>query len=166
MDYWNYLGWRDKFSKAEYSQRQQQHYRERNVSQVYTPDVLKNGNEYRQWSQGQVYASGENVGKLEVKIIDETVNIEFHPQQPSVRLVAHVTLLGFGFKSQVSSGENAGKTLPQDFVVLKHSVEVSSINRWSMALPQSSLQAEKYAIAVWISRSDSSKPIQATASWL
>ncbi|WP_183561047.1 DUF1223 domain-containing protein [Mucilaginibacter sp. SP1R1] len=42
VDYWNRLGWKDKFSKPQYSSRQYQYSRQF-AGQVYTPQVIING---------------------------------------------------------------------------------------------------------------------------
>ncbi|HUR81120.1 MAG TPA: DUF1223 domain-containing protein, partial [Thermoanaerobaculia bacterium] len=43
VDYWNYLGWRDPFSSAEWSQRQGDYVRAMKLSTAYTPQLVING---------------------------------------------------------------------------------------------------------------------------
>jgi hypothetical protein len=43
VDYWDRLGWKDAFSNADYSKRQNEYARWLNLSQVYTPQVIVNG---------------------------------------------------------------------------------------------------------------------------
>ena len=43
VDYWNHLGWRDPFSSAEYSKRQQNYARRFNRDGPYTPQMVVNG---------------------------------------------------------------------------------------------------------------------------
>ena len=43
VDYWNKLGWKDNFSKQEYSARQQDYARSLSLQGVYTPQVIVNG---------------------------------------------------------------------------------------------------------------------------
>ena len=45
VDYWNYLGWRERFSKVEYSQRQ--YARGQRMNTVYTPEYFVDGQESR-----------------------------------------------------------------------------------------------------------------------
>ena len=47
VDYWDYLGWKDRFSKPEFSKRQRNHKKTGNVPAVYTPGTLVNGKEWR-----------------------------------------------------------------------------------------------------------------------
>ena len=167
VDYWDYIGWQDEFAKHDYTRRQRRHYLQGNISQVYTPGMIKNGKEDRSWRYKK---SGvlvdKKVGKLSVDVLDDMVYINFKPQQKSAVLVANVALLGSGFENSITAGENARRVLKHDFVVLKHVQESSSGNRWSIKLPHSSKPAKRFALAVWISPQDSLKPIQVIASWL
>ena len=43
VDYWNYLGWKDPFSRPEYSLRQQQYAASLGLGSIYTPQVIVNG---------------------------------------------------------------------------------------------------------------------------
>ncbi|QEM13122.1 DUF1223 domain-containing protein [Mucilaginibacter rubeus] len=43
VDYWNRLGWKDVFSSADYSKRQNEYANWLNLSQVYTPQIVVNG---------------------------------------------------------------------------------------------------------------------------
>ena len=83
------------------------------------------------------------------------------------RLQLHVALLGFGIATPVARGENSGRTLAQEFVVLKHAVHVSDSGVWHVALPPlDAMQARRFGIALWVSRPDNPAPLQATGGWL
>src|SRR6476469_4373298 len=43
VDYWNSLGWKDRFSSAEYSQRQEQYTQSLRVDGPYTPEMVVDG---------------------------------------------------------------------------------------------------------------------------
>ena len=47
VDYWDYIGWRDRFAHTEYSNRQRQYQREGGTGVVYTPGFFNNGEEWR-----------------------------------------------------------------------------------------------------------------------
>ncbi|MCB1738986.1 MAG: DUF1223 domain-containing protein, partial [Gammaproteobacteria bacterium] len=53
VDYWDYLGWPDRFASREFSRRQRDHARSGGLSQVYTPGVVLNGAEWRGWHRGR-----------------------------------------------------------------------------------------------------------------
>jgi hypothetical protein len=43
VDYWNYIGWKDRFSKADYTERQRQYAAVFRLNSIYTPQVVING---------------------------------------------------------------------------------------------------------------------------
>lgn len=131
VDYWNYLGWRDPYSKAEYSDRQRTASARNRARVVYTPQFLLNGKDYRRATF--------------VDDLDERVRtISRQPAQAGIRLrlgatnqgTLHVTgkawvteprsqagahaylaLYENSLSNQVTAGENRGKRLRHDFVV-------------------------------------------------
>ncbi|MFQ3324005.1 MAG: hypothetical protein ACI90U_001830 [Pseudomonadales bacterium] len=52
VDYWDYIGWQDRFASKENSARQRLHAQQGNVSQVYTPGFIVSGEEWRSWFLG------------------------------------------------------------------------------------------------------------------
>lgn len=167
VDYWDYIGWQDKFASNRYSNQQKQHYQQGNISQIYTPQIIKNGKEDRSWRYQKNGTLVDNkVGKLRVDIIDDIAYINFKSQQKHSFLTAHISLLGSGFENQITAGENEDRTLKHDFVVLGYKKKTSKVNRWSIKLPTSKKLAERFAVAVWITKKNSLKPIQVSGSWL
>ncbi len=61
VDYWDYLGWTDTFAQPEYSDRQRQFDKRFGLRDVYTPQIIVEG-------QGQ--ASGDNPADVETLITD------------------------------------------------------------------------------------------------
>lgn len=51
VDYWNYIGWEDPYSKKQFTERQYAHKRAGNVSQIYTPQYVFSNREVRRWGQ-------------------------------------------------------------------------------------------------------------------
>lgn len=49
VTYWDYLGWRDVFGQRAFSQRQYDHLHQKHTQQVYTPQFVINGQEWRGW---------------------------------------------------------------------------------------------------------------------
>ncbi len=65
VDYWNYIGWKDVFSKPEYTQRQKQYASKLRLQSIYTPQVIVNGrHEF----------VGSNKAKLQSTITSELKN--------------------------------------------------------------------------------------------
>jgi len=171
VDYWDYIGWKDPFASKEFSQRQRRYAREYRENTVYTPGMRKEGEEWRSWRRGARPESPENgdVGKIAITV-DETgaFNASFESEQlDSKKLTLNVAVLGVDLSSEVTSGENHGKTLEHNFVVLGISSYSSGEEvGWSGQLPEPSVEAPRYAVAAWVTQGQSLKPIQATGGYL
>ena len=170
VDYWDYIGWKDPYASREYSQRQRQIAAEYNERTVYTPGVRKAGDEWRTW---RLWGAPTNddaplVGKLAVSVdTDGKFNAEFDAKNKSSDLQLNVAVLGLGLSNEVTRGENRGKTLKHDFVVLGLSRYSSAdINSWSGVIEQPAVVAGRYAIAAWVSEKGRTKPVQATGGYL
>lgn len=57
VDYWNYLGWQDTFSKARFTERQYRYAASFNRRGVYTPQAIINGRTHVVGSRGEEVAS-------------------------------------------------------------------------------------------------------------
>ena len=83
---------------------------------------------------------------------------------------AYLALLGVNIESPIKSGENQGKRLRHDFVVLDLvSAELTpGATGWVASLPAitTRLTAPKYAVAAWVTNSTDRKPLQVTGGWL
>jgi hypothetical protein len=171
VDYWDHLGWRDRFSKAQFTERQRRYAAAWGGDSVYTPGFVLNGREWRDWSGGPAWpAASEKVGSLRVILINgRNLTAEYVPQnKESPTLTLNVALLGNDLQSDVARGENAGRKLRHDFVVLDLAKidMVNSANRWTGSLVLSNQSDKPTAIAAWIAGKESERPIQATGGWL
>ncbi len=174
VDYWNYIGWEDRFSSRAFSNRQRRYIDEGAARVVYTPGVFVGGEEWLGWRRGKAIAApGETVGVLSARVEEDTVVVRFTPDagdQVRGRLDVHVVLLGMALETEVRAGENRGRKLTHDFVALDHSVgrATASDGAWEarVKLAEDEFDAPALAIAVWVSRSGSQQPIQATGGLL
>jgi hypothetical protein len=171
VDYWNHLGWRDRFSKPEFTSRQQRYATEWGGDSVYTPGFVVNGREWRDWFSGNALpASSKKVGSLRVTFSDgDKVGATFVAESTQPHALAlNVALLGNDLESDVKRGENTGRKLHHDFVVLNliKMDMAKEANRWigSVALPKQSGDDKPTALAAWIT--ENATPIQATGGWL
>lgn len=180
VDYWDYIGWKDPFARHEFSQRQRRYAKENNEATVYTPGVRKSGEEWRHWylSAAPKQVNDIDVGKLRIDVDGSgRFDAEFSSTAPNTQL--NVALLGIGLRTKVTRGENRGKTLNQDFVVLAISrYATDDPGVWQGQLPSAVIdtdltepelttsKAAKYAVAAWVTQGTSLKPIQATGGLL
>ena len=54
VDYWDYIGWKDQFSKAEYSDRQRKTAAVSGAGFVYTPQFVFNGRDFKGWDNNRL----------------------------------------------------------------------------------------------------------------
>ena len=97
--------------------------------------------------------------------------IEFRPEKGSGSdWEAHLALLGSGISSNVRAGENSGRNLQHDFVVLDlRDATMKSENgtlRARLTMDATGETGARKAVAVWISDRDRLAPVQATGGWL
>ena len=173
VDYWDYIGWKDRFASPVFSNRQRDYVRGRHVSTVYTPGFVLAGKEWRSWFKRPVLRldSSVQIGKLELSVTGQQAKAAFTPSVPiSGELEVHVAILGFDLKTEVRAGENGGRTLEHDFVVLGYrrvaTSRQASTYAASFSLPDVKAPTERKAIAVWVSRRDDPRPVQAVGGWL
>ena len=174
VDYWDYIGWKDPYASKEYSQRQRRYAHQFKESTVYTPGIRKNGEEWRSWRffGNPVTQHKGDAGKVSITVDKEGGFVASYEQSAEKKtnneaLQLNVAILGVGISNDVTRGENRGKTLEHDFIVLGMSRYASfDENQWKGELPQSSANAPRYAIAVWVTQGQNLEPIQATGGYL
>ncbi len=170
VDYWNNLGWPDRFASAKYTLRQRDHAARWNSSTVYTPAFVVDGNEWRR-DERLPALSQTKVGRLQARAFESgEVEVSFTPTQKQAdRLVVEIAALGRDIVTNVSRGENAGRKLQHDFVVLGlvESTMVPGAQgefKARLTLPTATPEGIS-GIAVWVRSSASLVPIQATGGW-
>lgn len=168
VDYWNDLGWKDPFSTAANSQRQRRYQSEGGVNSVYTPGFVLNGSEWRGWFAGQpLPTSTTPAGLLSAQVANGRLQAVYRNEHAANQpLELQVALLGFDLTTQVTTGENRGKALTHQFVVLEHTTTLSEHNEWTLNAPDRPVAAKKLGLAIWITRPKTQKPLQATGGWL
>ena len=173
VDYWDHLGWRDRFAKPEYTSRQQRYAATWGGDSVYTPGFAVNGKEWRGWFGGNgMPASSTSVGVLRVSLGDGgNLTATFIPKSTQPRALAlNVALLGNDLESDVKRGENSGRKLRHDFVVLQlaKSEMTNQGNLWTgkVLLSSNTGTDRATAFAAWVQSGETVAPIQATGGWL
>ena len=130
VDYWNYIGWEDPFSSAQWSARQRKYAEALRASSVYTPQLVINGSRELVGSRetqvrqeiaeaaAQPAAARVSVavgtprgGKVPVTVSAEVLRASKQPWVVMVALVEH------GLVTPVKAGENNGRELHNDAVV-------------------------------------------------
>jgi hypothetical protein len=174
VDYWNGLGWRDPWSNDEFADRQRAYAAAWHSDTIYTPELVLNGKEWSPWfrPKGGPPASGIETGVLTVSSSDQKHwQAQFIPQASGkAHYQIHGALLASGLGSDVKAGENNGRHLDHDFVVLSLADQYLP-GRTNMFQGQLTLDAAKEhggrpAAAFWVTRINELEPVQAVGGWL
>ena len=135
VDYWNYIGWTDRFSSVQFSDRQSEYAKEFHLGSVYTPQMVIDGRvqfvgndasevqrkiqqEAQQPKPAQVSLKWEGKSRLNIKVQSPTV--------PHSKVLLAVT--EDGLTTSVGSGENDGRTLHHAAVV-RQLRDLGSVNK-------------------------------------
>lgn len=168
VDYWDYIGWQDRFAQARFAQRQYRYQEEGAIGTVYTPGILVNGQEWRGGFRQRPAEANEAAGELTLEITGDNLSARFVPTDKLVdgaRL--HLAIVAFGLTSEVGAGENRGRQLAHEFVVVGMDAGDSPDLRWQMTLPETrSTDAKHHALVAWVSTPGSQRPLQSAGGWL
>jgi len=162
VDYWDRLGWRDPFAAKEWTARQYQYSASWKNDGVYTPGFVVDGRESQDRSIPT--SSSDKPGVLKIRLVNENASAEFNPANGATNDVdLHVAMLGFDLNTKVTAGENNGRNLHQDFVVLSLVNEKMSAGKAEIHLTTDSRAG---AVVAWITAPNQLEPVQAVGGWL
>lgn len=172
VDYWDRLGWKDRFASAAYTQRQAQSQRSSGARFSYTPQVIVDGADRPAWSRASLPSSakGRPAASVDVSLSRDgnrfSASVAAAPGAPA-RLAAYWAVTEQGHVSQVKAGENDGATLKHDHVVREYKV----VDAWRAAPHAPALLAFESALAadaaharsvnLVIVDADTGRPVQA-----
>jgi hypothetical protein len=170
VDYWDHIGWADRFARPEFGQRQRRYARSGAARGVYTPGVFAQGREWHGWREGRVPELDlEDPGVLALSIEREGMSLDYHPSRlgEADMLSANIALLAFDRRSDVRAGENRGRTLVHGFLVLEwlEAPLIGAGPSLKAAFPSFTNECDgRCAVVGWVNRSDQ-RPIQAVGGW-
>ena len=172
VNYWDNLGWKDRFASRAFTQRQYDLASLWGTRSVYTPCFALDS---REWHPGADLRAPEGrPGVLSLALGGDGVcHVHFAPAPgtSAAGLEAHVVLLGGGYESKVTAGENRGATLHHEFVALALAdapmrAEGGGASA-ELPLPApAAAGAQRRAVAAWVTRPGRLEPVQATGGWL
>ncbi|HYM36187.1 MAG TPA: DUF1223 domain-containing protein [Steroidobacteraceae bacterium] len=125
VDYWDRLGWKDRFASPAFTQRQERESARNGADYGYTPQVVLDGVDNKRWYQESFPLSRHEVSKsvVDVKLTGDgnvfTATITPTANAPA-HLAAYWAVTEHNHQSAVKAGENAGATLKHDFVVREY----------------------------------------------
>ncbi|NHN36624.1 DUF1223 domain-containing protein [Pseudomaricurvus alcaniphilus] len=197
VDYWDHLGWKDPYASIKFSQRQRRYQLHGYCQAVYTPGFVLAGQEWQQWFQERRLPElvPAAAGNLVATVNEGEIDARFIRAEDNDGLRLNAALLGFDINTRVQAGENRGRQLAQNFVVMAHQSWRSDDGVWQVTMPallrpgqgqvEDEVQDERArlargaaasgvvgsyqgrrALALWVSYGGDPKPLQATGGWL
>ncbi len=133
VGYWDYIGWVDRFASTANTQRQREVAALNHLSGLYTPQVVKNGRDWRGWSSWSGTGSSlEGAAPARASISlqrnsnsnsnhdGDNFSAQVSPTDTNAKWGAYWSVTENGHSSRVKAGENAGEFLQHDFVVRQY----------------------------------------------
>jgi len=148
VDYWDYLGWKDSLGSPVFTQRQKDYAVSRGDAQIYTPQMIVNGQGHMVGSDRKAVSSAirksDGMGVVvDAMLDDKALEVKLSGGDCSPGDKADVYLLGIDKKAvvEINRGENAGTTQTYKNVVRS----IMPIGMWSgteevFRLPRSALK--------------------------
>lgn len=127
VDYWDYIGWKDAYARADFGVRHSVLVRANGSTTVYTPQIFVNGRDDRSWRVG--------LAGLKPTAARATMEVEADWRDGKLAFRGRVidggdavrvryAVAENGVATAVKAGENAGEILRQDAVVRDHAIVV------------------------------------------
>ena len=166
VDYWNYIGWKDPFSKATYTERQRTYGTKFNSSTIYTPQLVINGQEHIVGSDQRLlqqkveeYSKLKNahqVALTEVSKSGALVNFNFEVEGQLDDSYIRTILVINERKTSVKRGENRNRELINTNIVVSEQrlkLETNS-GKGSIVIPNIVTSTDDLSLIVVIETSD------------
>lgn len=120
VDYWNYIGWTDEFSNADFTARQQLYASHFDLSSIYTPQIIVNGEKefvgsekslLRTTVQEKLDEETSNIIKLNAKnTTGNNITVSYQVEMNGKNLL-NIALVQLHATTSVKRGENEGRRL-------------------------------------------------------
>jgi hypothetical protein len=165
VNYWDSLGWPDRFATRATTERQHRLQRTANARYVYTPQVIVNGRDERAWSAAALPRLAATPITLALQRDGTRVTARVNAP-PRSALAGYWAVLEDGHASRVKAGENAGTTLAHDHVVVQYHplaawTAGSGERSFEVELPPAGAQARRVVFVV--TDAAGARPLQALA---
>jgi hypothetical protein len=183
VDYWDYIGWKDRFADPGFAERQRAQARLRGSRAIYTPQVVLAGRDWPGWRSEAEFARGlasvtarPARAKIELRwdrpagrAAVASLAVEALPGERPERLTLHVATLESGLSSRVTAGENKGATLQHDFVVrdfasIPFSPTSRALSEARDLTAREGWNAERLSVAVFVQDRATGEVLQALAA--
>ena len=162
VDYWDYIGWKDPYARREFALRQRKLSLLQRMALVYTPQVMLQGRDFRGWGTQAFDDAVRRINaepararlKLSLLRVDDRgleVEVSAELAQPAEDVALYLAAYQSKLQNKVTAGENRGRILTHDHVVLEwlgpFEVESRRVERRLLRLLPSATAADSGAAA-------------------
>jgi hypothetical protein len=181
VDYWNELGWPDRFSQIRFSERQRGIAARSRSGVIYTPQLVLDGHDLRAGTRPEDLNG--TVRSINSEKAGATIHADIRREAASLRVTGEILVLEAGARAEsqawlavfenglstrVTAGENAGKLLYHDFVVRAlagpFSVAADGRSRLDQTVQLApEWNTEHIGVTIFVQRRDSGDVVQAAA---
>jgi hypothetical protein len=170
VDYWDRLGWPDRFGSARHTERQAAQVKASGARFAYTPQVLLNGRDWRGWPVLPLQAAPARVRVQLVRLDAGQVQVSVGAEAGAPRTLGlWWAVLEDGHHTAVGAGENQGVRLQHDHVVRRY----EAVSPWPalpgaaaqvlrLPVPQNGEAGRKARLLVVVTDAATGAPLQAT----
>tara|TARA_B110000046_G_scaffold15573_2_gene14885 strand:- start:1035 stop:1841 length:807 start_codon:yes stop_codon:yes gene_type:complete len=164
VDYWNKLGWKDEFSKSEFSDRQRAYRKAFENEVIYTPQMIVNGTDEFVGSDASKLKSAikhalnqqpktyftitPNAEWTEITI--DPVNTDQDMVEHAAEYELHTCIVERGLETRIIRGENEGRTLKHENIVRYIVTNDWSTQRSTQVLEYGADFNEKFSIISFV----------------
>jgi hypothetical protein len=171
VDYWDRLGWKDRFASPAYTARQAQQQQSNGARFSYTPQVVVDGRDRTDWPSIAAPLGGRS-GSAPVEVTlardAQRVTASVVPLAGAPRrLAAYWAVTEQDHVSAVRAGENEGATLKHDYVVRAYrpvaawAASAKAAASFAYDLPGAADPAHPRAVNLVVVNAETGRPVQA-----
>ena len=123
VDYWDELGWKDKFASSLYTQRQRIYDRKFRTGRIYTPQMIVDGDaefvgsNFKKAEKAISRAIKSDKADVKLNTVDSKIKIDITAIPKHEQATVYLAYAEDDLSSNIRSGENAGKNLTHVSVV-------------------------------------------------
>lgn len=169
VDYWDRLGWKDRFASPAHTARQTQQQAANGARFSYTPQVVVEGTDRKDWPDVRLPLKAGNAAQVQVSLAreGERFTASVHPLAGGpLKLAAYWAVTELNHVTTVKAGENEGATLRHDFVVREYALVAAWAARADMPVslsftPFAADATHPRLVNLVVVNADTGRPVQA-----
>jgi hypothetical protein len=168
VDYWNYIGWKDPFSKTAYADKQRSYARKFKSETIYTPQTVVNGKTHFVGSKKELlkqnietFSKQKNTNAVQLKQVKrfkDAISLDYIISGSLEHKKLRIALVIDERKTEVKRGENRNRTLSNTNIVVneveKPLYKNLSNGKATIKIPESITSKDQLSLIVLVENED------------